>query len=43
MKRQHPYTPKCRCQRCQAVKKLVMPPKLPKLLSYTLSEINSLK
>ena len=23
MSRQHPYTPKCRCQRCKAVKRLV--------------------
>lgn len=23
MKRQHPYNPKCRCQRCKAVKALV--------------------
>lgn len=29
MKRQHPYDEKCRCRRCQAVKRLVLiPPKL---------------
>jgi hypothetical protein len=28
MIRQHPYSKECKCRRCQAVRKLIEPPKL---------------